>query len=74
LLDWLQVHEIAALCRQCRRAGVRVALAGSLGADEIRQLIPTEPDWFAVRSAACRGGRRDQPICPQRVRALAAIL
>jgi uncharacterized protein (UPF0264 family) len=57
LLDWLPGEELIRLCRQCRAAGVRVALAGSLGPEQIAQLKPAAPDWFAVRGAACRGGR-----------------
>jgi uncharacterized protein (UPF0264 family) len=73
LLDCMTLREIVALCRRCRSHGVRVALAGSLRADEIRLLIPVEPHWFAVRSAACLDGRRDQPICQERVRALVRV-
>src|SRR2546429_246491 len=38
LLDWLPAAEVAVLCQRCRRAGVPVALAGSLGAPQIRAL------------------------------------
>jgi uncharacterized protein (UPF0264 family) len=70
LLDWLPYSEVAAVVRDCRQAGVRVALAGSLGLKQIQQLALLAPDWFAVRTAACREGRRDQPICSERVRRL----
>jgi (5-formylfuran-3-yl)methyl phosphate synthase len=53
---------------------VRVALAGSLGPSQIRLLRAADPDWFAVRSAACRSGRRDAVIEPARVRRLADLL
>ena len=52
LLDHLSVAEVVHLCRSCRKQGVPIALAGSLGLDAIRQLRHAEPDWFAVRSAA----------------------
>jgi hypothetical protein len=74
LLHWLTPAEIGALCRRCREAGVRVALAGSLGPAHIRLLGATDPDWFAVRGAACRSGRRDAAIDPARVRRLAGLL
>ena len=35
LLDWMSVRQVTALCQRCREAGVRVALAGSLGEAEI---------------------------------------
>lgn len=57
LLDWLPLPEIAELVRQCQSADVSVALAGSLGRCEIEKLLPLVPDWFAVRGAACDGGR-----------------
>src|SRR5262249_56021688 len=68
LLDCLSVAEVVLLCRSCRRAGVRVALAGSLGLEEIQMLAPAEPDWFAVRGAACRHGCRRGVIHGERVR------
>jgi uncharacterized protein (UPF0264 family) len=74
LLDWLSLGEIARLCRLCRDAGIRIALAGSLGADEIRRLLGLRPNWFAVRGAACAGGRRRSTVSAQRVRALTQLL
>jgi (5-formylfuran-3-yl)methyl phosphate synthase len=70
LLDWLSRDEIAQL-RQT--AGVPVALAGSLGPAQIRELLPLRPDWFAVRGSVCKGGRLAQ-IDPVKVRQLADLL
>jgi uncharacterized protein (UPF0264 family) len=53
----MRVPELERICRACRDAGVRVALAGSLGVAEVEALRPLNPDWFAVRGAVCRGGR-----------------
>ena len=58
LLDWITVHEVRALCAQCHGAGVRVALAGSLGFAQMEHLRCAEPDWFAVRGAVCAGADR----------------
>lgn len=74
LLDWLPVEEAIALCKRCRKAHVRVALAGSLGPAEIRLLLPARPDWFAIRGAACLGGSRNGTIHECRVRDLARLL
>jgi len=74
LLEWLSLADIAHLCARCRRAGVRVALAGGLGPPQIRLLTAIDPDWFAVRGAACRAGRRNADIDPARVRRLANLL
>jgi uncharacterized protein (UPF0264 family) len=73
LLDWLSVEEITALVRTCQDAGVKVALAGSLTAVEIERLRGVRPDWFAVRGAACDGGRGGT-ISEHRVRALADLV
>src|SRR5262249_44198205 len=67
LLDWLPVAEVCRWRERCRQAGVRVALAGRLGLVQIQALRPAEPDWFAVRGAVCRGGRRDQVLDRQAV-------
>ena len=74
LLDWLSVREVTALCQRCREAGVRVALAGSLGPEEVLRLLPARPDWFAVRGAACAGHDREQAVLTERVRTLVDLL
>jgi uncharacterized protein (UPF0264 family) len=73
LLDWLPAEQVAALVRRCHAAGVKVALAGSLGPAEIGRLRDVGPDWFAVRGAACSGGR-DGRIDTWRVRQLADLV
>jgi uncharacterized protein (UPF0264 family) len=62
LLDCLTPSEVDRLCRTCRKANVRVALAGSLNVAQIVLLQASKPDWFAVRGAVCAGGRREQAI------------
>jgi uncharacterized protein (UPF0264 family) len=74
LLSWVSPAEVSAWCARCQTAGVRIALAGSLGPEEMSALLPACPDWFAVRGAACTNGRRDAPIDPARVRQLADML
>jgi hypothetical protein len=74
LLDWLSPAEVAELCRPCRAAGVRIALAGSLGASAIRTLRRhVEPDWFAVRGSVC-GGDRTARLDGERVRELVELV
>jgi uncharacterized protein (UPF0264 family) len=73
LLHFLTVGYLDRLCRRCHSAGVRVALAGSLGPAEIERLLLAGPDWFAVRGAACLGGRGGQ-VDAGRVRALVDLL
>jgi uncharacterized protein (UPF0264 family) len=74
LLDWLSAEQVRAICQRCHAAEVRVALAGSLGEAEMLPLLPAEPDWFAVRGAACAGCRRDARVSPHRVRYLKEML
>jgi uncharacterized protein (UPF0264 family) len=50
-----------------RASGRLVALAGSLDAGAIARLAGLEPDIFAVRGAACRGGNREADIDPNAV-------
>ena len=52
---------------RAKESGRFVALAGSLDEAAIRALRPLEPDIFAVRGAACRGGERDAAVDPERV-------
>jgi uncharacterized protein (UPF0264 family) len=73
LLDWMAVERVTALIAACRTAGVQIALAGSLSAEMIRQLGHLRPDWFAVRGAACDGGR-EGVISEARVRQLADLV
>ena len=73
LLDWLRPAQIAEVCSWCRSAGVRIALAGSLGAPEVAALATTAPDWFAVRGAACDRGR-DGTVSAAKVRALVNVI
>jgi uncharacterized protein (UPF0264 family) len=74
LHHWLGVDEISAICRRARQAGVRIALAGSLGPREIELLRDAEPDWFAVRGAACDEGRREGPVRAAKVRELVELI
>jgi len=73
LLDWLSVTQIEELCRQCRRAEVPVALAGSLGVEEIMTLIEARPNWFGVRGAVCDGGRQGR-VLSEKVQVLVKLV
>jgi uncharacterized protein (UPF0264 family) len=73
LLDWVEPAVLARIRFQLAYADVRVALAGSLGTTEIKALAPLAPEWFAVRGAACEGGRMGQ-VSSRRVRALTEVI
>lgn len=74
LLDWLSLDAIEEMQGSCGAAGVPLALAGSVGANEIRTLLPLRPDWFAVRGAACRKRQREAEIDEGEVSRLVGLL
>jgi len=49
--------DVAVFIDCAREVGLRVVIGGSLNASSIAQLLPLEPDYVAVRGAACRGAR-----------------
>lgn len=57
-----------------REGGLRVAIAGGLVESEIERLAFLEPDWFAVRGAACRDGHRGAAVDRGRVARLAELV
>ena len=73
LLDWVELSTLARWRIQLEDAGVPIALAGSLDEWAIRLLAPLQPDWFAVRGAACDGGR-EGTIRAAKVRRLKEII
>jgi uncharacterized protein (UPF0264 family) len=74
LLDWLPLKRLAEVCGRCRALGVRIALAGSLGENELRTVATLQPDWVAVRGAACDQHDRRRGIQVSRVRTLRGFL
>jgi uncharacterized protein (UPF0264 family) len=74
LLDWQTPAALASLCRHCREGGIGIAIAGSLDRAAILSLQYLEPDWFAVRGAACRGNDRANVIDAEQVRELVEIV
>jgi uncharacterized protein (UPF0264 family) len=74
LLDWLSRDALAALVAEAHGAGLQVALAGALRAEDLPVLQETGADIAGVRSAACSDERRSGPLDPARVRALRAAL
>jgi uncharacterized protein (UPF0264 family) len=74
LLDLLSLQRIESLVNRCRLAGVPIALAGALDEARIRDLLPLQPDWFAVRGAACANRDRRAQVKASRVRRLARLV
>jgi uncharacterized protein (UPF0264 family) len=72
LLDWLSADELTSLVADAHDAGLEVALAGALRAEDLPVIRATGADIAGVRSAACDDGRRSGPLEAARVRALRA--
>jgi (5-formylfuran-3-yl)methyl phosphate synthase len=72
LLDWLSPTDLTSLVADAHAAGLQVALAGALRAEDLPVVRDTAADIAGVRSAACRDGRRAAPLDAGRVRALVA--
>ncbi|HXS45641.1 MAG TPA: (5-formylfuran-3-yl)methyl phosphate synthase [Solirubrobacteraceae bacterium] len=72
LLDWLAPAALAALVADAHAAGLQVALAGALRAEDLPVVRATGADICGVRSAACCDHKRSGPLEAARVRALRA--
>jgi uncharacterized protein (UPF0264 family) len=72
LLDWLAPEALASFVGDAHAAGLEVALAGALRAEDLPVVRGAGADIAGVRSAACGDGRRSGPLEAARVRALRA--
>ena len=72
LLGWLSPGALAALVVEAHGAGLEVALAGALRAEDLPVVRSVGADIAGVRSAACGDDRRSGPLEAARVRALRA--
>jgi hypothetical protein len=72
LLDWLSPDAMTAFVGEAHDAGLQVALAGALRAEDLPVVRATGADIAGVRSAACGNGRRTGPLDAARVGALRA--
>lgn len=73
LLSWLAADELTELVAEAHDAGLEMALAGQLRADDLPAMRATGADLAGVRSAACRDGSRTAPLDPQRIARLRAM-
>ena len=62
LFEWLSPEALAALVGEGHAAGLEMALAGALRAEDLALVRATGADIAGVRSAACRDGRRSAPL------------
>jgi hypothetical protein len=73
LLSWMAPDALAALVADAHAAGLEIALAGELRAEELPVVRAAGADIAGVRSAACAGGRRTAALDPARIAELRAV-
>jgi (5-formylfuran-3-yl)methyl phosphate synthase len=73
LWSHLPIRELTPLISRIRTAGLQVVLGGSLSGESVALACGLDPDYIAVRGAACRGSRSG-PVDLGRVRALADLV
>ena len=73
LLSWLDPETLAGLVAEAHGAGLEMALAGELRAEDLPAIRATGADIAGVRSAACRDGRRAAALDPARIARLRAL-
>ena len=70
LVDLIPAPELAAIVSLAHNNEVAVAFAGRVNANDLPQLLSTQPDVIAVRGAACESGIRESAISTAAVAAL----
>jgi (5-formylfuran-3-yl)methyl phosphate synthase len=73
LFDWIGPEALAAVVAEAHAAGLEVALAGALRPADLDAVRATGADIAGVRAAACRDGRRTEPLDPERIGRLGAV-
>ena len=74
LFDFCEPSALEAVIDRGRRAGLLVALAGSLCGQSLESAVRLVPDIVAVRGAACIGLDRSRAVDERSVRALTVII
>jgi uncharacterized protein (UPF0264 family) len=73
LLSWLHPGALAGLVAEAHGAGLEIALAGELRAEDLPTVRATGADIAGVRSAACGDGRRTGALEPARIARLREV-
>ncbi|MCS7311973.1 MAG: (5-formylfuran-3-yl)methyl phosphate synthase [Acidobacteria bacterium] len=74
LWDFLSEADLRTFVEAAHAAGLFVALAGTLQAEDLLRVRDLGVDVVGVRSAACRDGHRTGPLDATRLRQLRALL
>jgi uncharacterized protein (UPF0264 family) len=72
LFEWLAPEALEVLVAEGHAAGLEMALAGALRAEELSAVRATGADIAGVRAAACRDGLRTAPLDAARIGRLRA--
>jgi (5-formylfuran-3-yl)methyl phosphate synthase len=72
LFEWLTPEALGTLVAEGHAAGLEMALAGALRAEELPVVRATGADIAGVRAAACRDGRRTAPLDAEQIARLRA--
>jgi (5-formylfuran-3-yl)methyl phosphate synthase len=72
LFEWLTPKALAKLVGDGHAAGLEMALAGALRAEDLSRVRAAGADIVGVRAAACRDGRRTAPLDAERIGRLRA--
>ena len=72
LFEWLTPEALATLVSEGHAAGLEMALAGALRADDLSLVRATGADIAGVRAAACRDGLRTARLDAERIGRLRA--
>jgi uncharacterized protein (UPF0264 family) len=72
LFEWIPPEALEALVAEGHAAGLEMALAGALRAEELGAVRATGADIAGVRAAACCDGRRTAPLDAERIERLRA--
>lgn len=70
LFDNMSMAELRRFLRLARAAGLRTALAGSVGLKHLPAVRELAPDIVGLRGAVCLGGDRSRPVCARRLAAV----
>jgi uncharacterized protein (UPF0264 family) len=70
LFDFLDPGTLASLAAEAHASGLLFAVAGALQAEHLGQIQEVGADIVGVRTAACRGNRRDGPLDVGKIRVL----
>jgi uncharacterized protein (UPF0264 family) len=74
LFDFISLNELRFFVDRARSYGLKVALAGSLKAEDISKLYDLSVDIVGVRGALCEKGLRTAKLKPEKVQELASLI